>query len=64
VPPDSPFYPFVERMVLHGAISGYADGTFHPGAKATRGQTAKIVANSFFPNCTGQEPEQAPPKTK
>ncbi len=25
---------------------------FIPGNNATRGQTSKIVANAFFPNCT------------
>ncbi|MDQ5823070.1 MAG: S-layer homology domain-containing protein [Chloroflexota bacterium] len=51
VAPDSPFYPFIERMVSRGIISGYGDGTFRPNANATRGQTAKIVSNAFFPNC-------------
>ena len=51
VAPSSPFYEYVERAVAHGAISGYSDGTFRPGNNATRGQTAKIVSNSFFPGC-------------
>jgi hypothetical protein len=51
VAPDSPFYAYIERMVSRGIISGYGDGTFRPNANATRGQTAKIVSNAFFPNC-------------
>jgi hypothetical protein len=55
VPPDSPFYGFVETAVCHGVISGYACGGagepcdarnrpyFRQGANATRGQIAKIV---------------------
>jgi hypothetical protein len=57
---DSPFYQYIERAVAHGVISGYASGGpsepcpgayFRPGNNVTRGQTAKIVANTFFPNC-------------
>jgi hypothetical protein len=51
VAPESPFYAYIERMVSRGIISGYGDGTFRPNANATRGQTAKIVSNAFFPNC-------------
>ncbi|HYP19625.1 MAG TPA: S-layer homology domain-containing protein, partial [Chloroflexia bacterium] len=51
VPPDSPFWLFIERVYEHGAISGYACGGpgepcpgayFRPGANLTRGQLAKI----------------------
>ena len=51
VPPTQPFWLAIERVVAHGVISGYADGTFRPGAPVTRAQTAKIVANTFFPGC-------------
>ena len=51
VPPSHPFWLFVERVYLHGVISGYADGTFRPGNLVTRGQTAKFIANAFFPGC-------------
>jgi ribosomal protein L30/L7E len=51
VAPDSPFYPYIERMVGRDVIGGYADGTFRPNNNATRGQVAKIVSNAFFPNC-------------
>jgi hypothetical protein len=39
----SPFYTFVETAGCHGVVSGYANGTFRPGANATRGQIAKVV---------------------
>jgi hypothetical protein len=63
VPPGSTFWRWVEQVALHGVISGYicggvgepCDGQnrpyFRPYATATRGQTSKIVANTFFPNC-------------
>lgn len=40
--PGSAFYAFVETAACRGIISGYGDGTFRPGASATRGQIAKI----------------------
>jgi hypothetical protein len=43
---DNPFYAYVRCLVCHGIASGYPDGTFRPGASVTRGQVAKIVANS------------------
>jgi photosystem II stability/assembly factor-like uncharacterized protein len=43
VAPGSTFHPFVEAAYMHGIINGYGDGTFRPGANATRGQIAKIV---------------------
>lgn len=64
VPPTHTFYEFVERLVALGAMSGYpcggSDGPcvsptnrpyFRPNANVTRGQTSKIVANTFFPGC-------------
>lgn len=51
VEPGSTFYEYVERMASRGVIGGYSDGTFRPGNNATRGQTAKIVGNAFFPDC-------------
>ena len=51
VPPSQPFWVFVERAYLHGVISGYADGTFRPSNGVTRGQTAKFIANAFYPGC-------------
>jgi hypothetical protein len=46
VPPDSPFWVFVERTALHGVVSGYSDHTFRPGNSVTRGQVAKFVSNA------------------
>lgn len=51
VPPGSPFWVYIERVALHGVVSGYDDGTYRPGNNVTRGQASKIVANTFFPNC-------------
>lgn len=47
----STFYEYIERMASRSVIGGYSDGTFRPGNNATRGQTAKIVSNSFFSGC-------------
>jgi hypothetical protein len=46
VPADSTFYPYIETALQHGTISGYADGTFRPGADVTRGQLAKIIVSA------------------
>jgi hypothetical protein len=43
VRPTDPLYPYIETAFQHGLISGYSDGTFRPGAAATRAQIAKIV---------------------
>ena len=43
VPPSNPFYAYIETAYLRGMITGYADGTFRPGAVITRGQLAKVV---------------------
>ena len=63
VPNTNAFWLWVERIDLHGVITGYpcggagepCDGQnrpyFRPYANVTRAQTAKIVANTFFPNC-------------
>lgn len=48
VPDGSPFYAYVETAYHHSIISGYADGTFRPGANATRGQISKIVYNAIL----------------
>jgi hypothetical protein len=59
----SSFYLYVERLAQRGVISGYPCGApgepckpgnrpyFRPGNSVTRAQAAKIVANTFFPNC-------------
>jgi 5'-nucleotidase/2',3'-cyclic-nucleotide 2'-phosphodiesterase/3'-nucleotidase/5'-nucleotidase len=65
VPPGSTFYDFIERLASRGVMSGYPCGSvptepcvppenrpyFRPNNNATRGQTSKIVANTFFPAC-------------
>jgi outer membrane protein assembly factor BamB len=63
VPPAGTFYLWIERLSGKGIVGGYACGGtgepcgagnkpyFRPNNNATRGQTSKIVANTFFPNC-------------
>jgi subtilisin family serine protease len=63
VPEGSPFFIWVNRLANQGVISGYPCGSpgetcddqdrpyFRPNENVTRGQTAKIVANTFYPNC-------------
>ncbi|MDQ3703769.1 MAG: S-layer homology domain-containing protein [Chloroflexota bacterium] len=66
VPPDNAFFPYVQRLTARNVMGGYACGNgtpgedcvppgnlpyFRVGANATRGQVAKIVSNTFFPNC-------------
>jgi hypothetical protein len=64
VPPGHTFYDFIWRLTALGVMNGYPCGGagepcippgdlpyFRPGANATRGQTSKIVANTFFPGC-------------
>ena len=63
-PPGSTFYLPIERIAGRGIIQGYPCGGpgepcrapgnrpyFRPNNPVTRGQTAKIVANTFFPGC-------------
>ncbi len=66
VPDTSPFYEWVQRLTSRGIMGGYPCGGegepcnasgqgelpyFRPNSNATRGQTAKIVSNTFLPNC-------------
>ncbi|MEO8288428.1 MAG: S-layer homology domain-containing protein [Chloroflexota bacterium] len=65
VPAGSTFHVYVERLLINrpGAMNGYPCGSpgepcdsqsrpyFRPNATLSRGQTSKIVANTFFPNC-------------
>jgi hypothetical protein len=64
VPPGSTFYPYIYRLATRNVMQGYPCGGhgepcvppnflpyFRPNTNATRGQTSKIVANTFFPNC-------------
>jgi hypothetical protein len=64
VPGSAPFYLYIERLSALNVMSGYPCNTlpeepceagnrpyFRPNANVTRGQAAKIVANTFFPGC-------------
>jgi hypothetical protein len=64
VPPGSTFYTYTQRLASRGVMSGYpCSGPGEPCIppddrpyfrtfnNATRGQTSKIVANTFFPDC-------------
>jgi kumamolisin len=64
VAPNSTFYVWIENLASRGIMAGYACGGpgepcvppanrpyFRPNNNATRGQTSKIVANTFYPNC-------------
>jgi 5'-nucleotidase/2',3'-cyclic-nucleotide 2'-phosphodiesterase/3'-nucleotidase/5'-nucleotidase len=64
VPPNSPFHHYIGRLASRGYMNGYTCGApgepciaprnlpyFRPNNDATRGQTSKIVANTFFPDC-------------
>jgi hypothetical protein len=64
VPTNQTFYIWIERLTYRGVMGGYAcGGAYEPcvapddkpyfrwGNNATRGQTAKITSNTFFPGC-------------
>jgi hypothetical protein len=64
VAPGSTFYDFIERLASRGVMGGYPCGGagepcippgnrpyFRPNNNATRGQTSKIVSNTFYPAC-------------
>jgi len=63
VPLGSTFFDYIGRLASRGLINGYPCGGpgepcnppgnlpyFRPN-NATRGQTSKIVSNTFFPDC-------------
>ena len=65
VPPGSTYYTYIYRLVSRSIMAGYPCGGageqcippanrpyFRPNNNATRGQTSKIVANTFYPNCS------------
>jgi hypothetical protein len=70
VPPGSTFWVYVERLLLHNpnVMNGYPCGSpgepcdsenrpyFRPNNPLTRGQTSKIVVNTFFPGCSAPPP--------
>ncbi len=43
VPPDHPFYQYVETAYWWGIITGYSDGTFRPDNPVTRAQVTKML---------------------
>jgi hypothetical protein len=61
--PGSTFYDFIERLASRLVMSGYPCGGpgepcdpqnrpyFRPANLVSRGQTSKIVGNTFFPQC-------------
>jgi hypothetical protein len=64
VPPSQTFYQWVQRLANRGVMGGYPCGGagepcaapnnrpyFRWGNDSTRGQVAKIAANTFFPSC-------------
>ncbi len=64
LPLSNPFYLWVENLAQNGVMSGYECGGegepcvppisrpyFRSGNNTTRGQIAKVVSNTFFPNC-------------
>ena len=64
VQPGSVFFTYTQQLANRGVMSGYPCGSpepcvppddrpyFRPNNDATRGQTSKIVSNTFFPICT------------
>jgi hypothetical protein len=63
VQPGDPFYPYIHCMLCQGIVSGFGDGMFHPDYNVSRGQLAKIVANSvgYMDVVTGQTYEDVGP---
>jgi hypothetical protein len=65
----STYYVYIYRLVSRSIMSGYACGHppagacvapgnlpyFLPNNNATRGQTAKIVSGTFFPDCSSPD---------
>jgi hypothetical protein len=61
----STYYAYIYRLASRSVMGGYACGGagepcvppgnlpyFRPNNNATRGQTSKIVANTFYPECS------------
>ncbi|MBF6614478.1 MAG: S-layer homology domain-containing protein [Chloroflexi bacterium] len=63
VSPSDYFYNAVSYLLCSGAIAGYPDNTFRPGATVTRGQISKIVSSAFGFNepAIGQSFQDVPP---
>lgn len=57
VPPDHPFYSYVECLSRAGVVGGYPDGNFYPGNTVTRAQFVKMVVLAMrFPLSSPPEP--------
>jgi hypothetical protein len=69
VPIGSTFYVYIQQVANRGIVAGYPCGGpgepclppidqpyFRPNNNITRGQTAKVVTNSFFPGCQNPTP--------
>ena len=65
VPSTHTFYVFIQRLATRNVMGGYPCGGpnepcvnnrpyFRPSNDVTRGQSSKIVANAFFPECQPQ----------
>lgn len=52
---DVSLLPFAQKLRANGILSGYPNGKFKPLENISRGQIAKIIANSFFPLESGME---------
>jgi hypothetical protein len=65
VPSSNPFYEWIQRLAVRGIMGGYTCGGpgeacvppqnrpyFRWSSPATRGQTSKIVANTWYPGCS------------
>ena len=63
VPYGSFNYDYIYYLACNGIVSGYSDTTFRPGSPTTRGQLAKIAANSagFTEPGSGQIFTDVPP---
>jgi PKD repeat protein len=63
VQPGATFYPYIHCMICQGIVSGFPDGKFHPDYDVSRGQLAKIVANSvgYMDVISGQTYADVPP---
>lgn len=72
VPPVHTFYAEIQRLASRGIMQGYPCGSvgepcgpnnlpyFRPQDSVTRGQSAKIVSNTFFPGCVTPTPTPTP----
>jgi hypothetical protein len=67
VPPSHPFYTEIQRLAARAIMGGYDCGGpgepctsgkpyFRPYNDVTRGQSVKIVANTFLPGCNPSRP--------